>query len=122
MRLQVPEWTPSAGKVETEEPSREPHTCERQEDDGEKVDVAQIEALKAELYAVDISKLMECEAGTCNSTISMRILDLRQAHDFEKDDDTNFHIDFLTAGSLSLLSRSTPFGAISKGLEAPWSR
>ena len=36
--------------------------------------MAQIEALKAELYAVDISKLMECEAGTCNSTIPTRIL------------------------------------------------
>ncbi|CAK8997833.1 Ubiquitin-activating enzyme E1 1 [Durusdinium trenchii] len=71
LRLQVPAWSaPSSGKVETEE------------DDGEKVDPAAIEALKAELYAVDPNSLAECEA-----------------HDFEKDDDTNFHIDFLTAST-----------------------
>jgi len=69
--LQVPEWSPpSAGKVETEE------------DDGEKVDPAAIEALKGELYAVNPADLAECEA-----------------HDFEKDDDTNFHIDFLTVST-----------------------
>eukprot|EP00438_Fugacium_kawagutii_P032638 Skav228909 [mRNA] locus=scaffold118:117323:122190:+ [translate_table: standard] len=71
LRLQVPEWSPpSAGKVETEE------------DDGDKVDPAAIEALKAELYAVNPAELAECEA-----------------HDFEKDDDTNFHIDFLTVST-----------------------
>jgi len=71
LRLQVPEWTPpSAGTVETEE------------DDGEKVDPAAIEALKAELYAVNPKDLAECEV-----------------HDFEKDDDTNFHIDFLTVST-----------------------
>lgn len=71
LNLQVPAWAPpSDKKVETEE------------DDGDKVDPAAIEALKAELYKVDPQSLRECEA-----------------HDFEKDDDTNFHIDFLTAST-----------------------
>eukprot|EP00437_Effrenium_voratum_P008460 CAMPEP_0181426606 /NCGR_PEP_ID=MMETSP1110-20121109/15748_1 /TAXON_ID=174948 /ORGANISM="Symbiodinium sp., Strain CCMP421" /LENGTH=1216 /DNA_ID=CAMNT_0023549803 /DNA_START=89 /DNA_END=3739 /DNA_ORIENTATION=+ len=71
LKLQVPAWSPpSSGKVETEE------------DDGERVDPAAVEALKAELYAVDPKSLHECEA-----------------HDFEKDDDTNFHIDFLTVST-----------------------
>merc|ERR1712093_230470 len=38
--------------------------------------------LKGELYVVDVSKLMPVTA-----------------HDFEKDDDTNFHIDFLTCST-----------------------
>mmetsp|Transcript_22137 Transcript_22137/g.62857 ORF Transcript_22137/g.62857 Transcript_22137/m.62857 type:complete len:344 (+) Transcript_22137:3-1034(+) len=73
MHLQVPAWSPPAdGKVDTEE------------DDGDKVDLAAIEAMKGELYGVDPKSLLPC-----------------QVHDFEKDDDTNFHIDFLTTSTNS---------------------
>jgi hypothetical protein len=71
LALEVPAWTPpSETKVETEE------------DEGDKVDPAAIEKLKGELYGVDPSGLQEL-----------------QVHDFEKDDDTNFHVDFLTVGT-----------------------
>jgi len=72
LNLKMPEWSPPSGeaKVDTEE------------DAGEKVDAAAIEAMQAELYAFDRKGLQPC-----------------QAHDFEKDDDTNFHIDFLTVGT-----------------------
>mmetsp|Transcript_73462 Transcript_73462/g.198656 ORF Transcript_73462/g.198656 Transcript_73462/m.198656 type:complete len:1053 (-) Transcript_73462:152-3310(-) len=71
LALEVPTWTPpSETKVDTEE------------DDGDKVDPAAIEKLKGELYGVDPSGLQEL-----------------QVHDFEKDDDTNFHVDFLTVGT-----------------------
>jgi len=46
------------------------------------VDTAAIEAMQGELYAFDPKSLQPLEA-----------------HDFEKDDDTNFHIDFLTVGT-----------------------
>eukprot|EP00421_Protoceratium_reticulatum_P041227 CAMPEP_0168451102 /NCGR_PEP_ID=MMETSP0228-20121227/48465_1 /TAXON_ID=133427 /ORGANISM="Protoceratium reticulatum, Strain CCCM 535 (=CCMP 1889)" /LENGTH=1211 /DNA_ID=CAMNT_0008465713 /DNA_START=29 /DNA_END=3664 /DNA_ORIENTATION=+ len=66
--LAVPAWSPPSNtKVDTEE------------DDGDKADPAAIEALKGELMGVDVKSLQPCEV-----------------HDFEKDDDTNFHIDFLT--------------------------
>jgi ubiquitin-activating enzyme E1 len=69
--LKVPDWSPpSETKVDSEE------------DEGDKVDPAAIENLKGELYGVDPSGLKEL-----------------QVHDFEKDDDTNFHIDFLTVGT-----------------------
>jgi len=67
--LTVPEWSPPGGEVKVE----------TEEDEGDKADPAAIEALKGELYAFDPKGLQVCEA-----------------HDFEKDDDTNFHIDFLT--------------------------
>jgi ubiquitin-activating enzyme E1 len=70
MSLQVPAWSPpSDAKVDTEE------------NDAEKADPAAIEALKADLYKVDPAALKPCSA-----------------HDFEKDDDANFHVDFLTVG------------------------
>lgn len=52
---------------------------ETEEDEGDKVDPAAIESLKGELYAFDPKGLQQLDV-----------------HDFEKDDDTNFHIDFLT--------------------------
>jgi ubiquitin-activating enzyme E1 len=72
MHLEVPEWSPPGGEVKVD----------TEEDDGDKVDSAALEALKGELYSFDTSGLQPCEA-----------------HDFEKDDDTNFHIDFLTVGT-----------------------
>jgi ubiquitin-activating enzyme E1 len=72
LNLAVPEW-------------KEPDASADQEDlegDGDKVDSAAIETLKGELYSVDVSKMIPM-----------------QAHDFEKDDDANFHIDFLTCGT-----------------------
>eukprot|EP00448_Togula_jolla_P023889 CAMPEP_0170591992 /NCGR_PEP_ID=MMETSP0224-20130122/12696_1 /TAXON_ID=285029 /ORGANISM="Togula jolla, Strain CCCM 725" /LENGTH=1235 /DNA_ID=CAMNT_0010915887 /DNA_START=54 /DNA_END=3762 /DNA_ORIENTATION=- len=68
--LRVPEWTaPSDTKVDVE-------------GEEDKADPAVIEELKKELYAFDPAGLLPCEA-----------------HDFEKDDDANFHIDFLTAST-----------------------
>jgi len=71
--LQVPAWTP---------PSADAAAKVEEDDDEDKADPAAIEALKGELYGVDVKSLKEAEA-----------------HDFEKDDDTNFHIDFLTSGT-----------------------
>uniref|UniRef100_A0A7S0ZVR3 Ubiquitin-activating enzyme E1 C-terminal domain-containing protein n=1 Tax=Noctiluca scintillans TaxID=2966 RepID=A0A7S0ZVR3_NOCSC len=68
LNLQVPAWSP---------PSEEATVNEGEEE--EKVDTAAIETMKGELYAIETSGLQRCEP-----------------HDFEKDDDTNFHIDFLT--------------------------
>eukprot|EP00929_Paragymnodinium_shiwhaense_P064671 TRINITY_DN3242_c0_g1_i1.p1 TRINITY_DN3242_c0_g1~~TRINITY_DN3242_c0_g1_i1.p1 ORF type:complete len:1240 (+),score=397.46 TRINITY_DN3242_c0_g1_i1:75-3794(+) len=73
MNLQVPAWSP---------PSGEDSNVEAEGDDAEKVDTGAIETLKGELYAVDASKLAPMEA-----------------HDFEKDDDANFHVDFLTVST-----------------------
>lgn len=72
LELRVPAWAPAGGeaKVDTEEEA------------AEKADPAAIEALKAELGTATVAGLQPC-----------------QAHDFEKDDDTNFHIDFLTVGT-----------------------
>jgi ubiquitin-activating enzyme E1 len=71
MSMEAPAWSPPTdGKVETEE-----------EGDNETADPAAIEALKADLYKVDPASLKPCSA-----------------HDFEKDDDSNFHVDFLTVG------------------------
>jgi len=70
--LRVPDWAPPSGdvKVDTEE------------DAGDKVDPDAIEKMKGELYQFDPSGLKEF-----------------QIHDFEKDDDDNFHIDFLTVAT-----------------------
>eukprot|EP00931_Biecheleriopsis_adriatica_P073771 TRINITY_DN47999_c0_g1_i1.p1 TRINITY_DN47999_c0_g1~~TRINITY_DN47999_c0_g1_i1.p1 ORF type:complete len:1238 (+),score=360.71 TRINITY_DN47999_c0_g1_i1:64-3777(+) len=73
LNLEVPEWKP---------PDANEGGAPTEEEDGDKVDPAAIEALKGELYGIDTSGLQECEA-----------------HDFEKDDDANFHIDFLTVGT-----------------------
>jgi len=70
--LQVPEWVPSGERPKVES----------EENDGDKVDPNEIETLKGELYAFDPKTLQPCEA-----------------HDFEKDDDSNFHIDFMTVGT-----------------------
>lgn len=73
LALELPAWSePSDTKVEEE----------GAEEDDNKADPEQIAALKGELYAVDPSKLQECAV-----------------HDFEKDDDTNYHIDFLTVAT-----------------------
>ena len=50
-----------------------------EEEDEESVDPAAVAKLKEQLSAVDLSVLQEAAA-----------------HDFEKDDDSNFHVDFLT--------------------------
>jgi len=70
--LEVPAWTPPSGDAKVDVEGEE----------GEKVDTAAIEKLKGELYAVNSAELQPLEA-----------------HDFEKDDDSNFHIDFLTIGT-----------------------
>jgi len=72
MDLQLPEWTPPGGEAKKDLESEE----------AEKVDPEQIEKLKGELYAVDTKALLPLES-----------------HDFEKDDDSNFHIDFLTVAT-----------------------
>jgi len=73
LNMQVPAWTPpgkaAAGDLE-------------EEGDGPKVDPDSVEKLKGELYGVDSSGLQKLEP-----------------HDFEKDEDSNFHIDFLTTGT-----------------------
>lgn len=71
LNLQVPEWSPPGGDAKVEE----------EEGDEEKVDSEALMKLKGELYGADPTSLQACEA-----------------HDFEKDDDSNFHIDFLTIG------------------------
>jgi hypothetical protein len=70
--LQVPVWSPPGGDVKVDVEG----------DDAEKVDTAEIENIKGELYSVDTASLAAIEA-----------------HDFEKDDDTNFHIDFMTSAT-----------------------
>lgn len=70
LNLQVPAWSPPGGEAKVDE----------DDDAAEKVDPEAVMKLKGELHAMGTSpKLQEC-----------------LAHDFEKDDDTNFHIDFLT--------------------------
>merc|ERR1719203_715802 len=70
--LSVPQWAPPSGDVQVDQ----------EEDAQEKVDPAAIEGMKAELYSFDTSQMKPC-----------------QVHDFEKDDDENFHIDFLTVAT-----------------------
>lgn len=72
LKLEVPEWSPpSEGKVDSGE-----------QENGPAVDMVAIERLSGELYSLDTASLPECKS-----------------HDFEKDDDTNFHVDFLTAAA-----------------------
>jgi ubiquitin-activating enzyme E1 len=71
--LQVPAWSPPGGSGDVEDEA------------GPKVDPQAVEKLKGELYAMvgeGLSSLAKLEA-----------------HDFEKDDDSNFHVDFLTIGT-----------------------
>jgi ubiquitin-activating enzyme E1 len=75
MALTQPKWCKSARLAEPEEPGS---------DEGAEaaVDDELLGRLEGELYAVDVSQLSAV-----------------QPHDFEKDDDDNFHIDFLTAAT-----------------------
>jgi ubiquitin-activating enzyme E1 len=74
MDLKQPEWTP---------PSENINLNDNDDDDTGGGDAsAEAEKLKAELYNVDPSTLPPA-----------------YAHDFEKDDDSNFHIDFLTVAT-----------------------
>ena len=71
--LVQPEWTPSSENVDLSEGDEEKIADEGGEE---------TEKLKADLYAVDVSTLQPA-----------------QPHDFEKDDDLNFHVDFLTVST-----------------------
>jgi ubiquitin-activating enzyme E1 len=71
--LVQPEWTPSSENVDLSEGEEEKIADEGGEE---------TEKLKADLYAVDVSTLQPA-----------------QPHDFEKDDDLNFHVDFLTVST-----------------------
>uniref|UniRef100_A0A7S4R506 Ubiquitin-activating enzyme E1 C-terminal domain-containing protein n=1 Tax=Ditylum brightwellii TaxID=49249 RepID=A0A7S4R506_9STRA len=71
--LEQPEWTPSSANVDLSEGDGEA-AAEEGSDDSEE--------LKRDLYAVDVSKLIPAIP-----------------HDFEKDDDANFHIDYLTSAT-----------------------
>jgi molybdopterin/thiamine biosynthesis adenylyltransferase len=73
-KLRQPEWSPSTdSKVDLSE----------DDNGGETGDEAALaEKLKAELYSIDTSSLQPA-----------------YAHEFEKDDDSNFHIDFLTVAT-----------------------
>lgn len=75
LRLEVPAWSePAASGSQAKEGE--------EEEDEEKADPEAIFALKGELHGVDTSTLLPCDP-----------------HDFEKDDDTNYHIDFLTTAT-----------------------
>lgn len=70
--LEQPGWSPPSKNVDLSEA----------DDEGAGGSEADVEKLKADLYAVDTSTLQPA-----------------QAHDFEKDDDSNFHVDFLTVAT-----------------------
>jgi ubiquitin-activating enzyme E1 len=70
-------WVAGSGKVDMSE--GKPDASEVKVDDDEKKQIAD---LKASLLALDISKLKKL-----------------QSNDFEKDDDTNHHIDFITSAT-----------------------
>ena len=74
--LQQPEWTPPSNSVNLTEGDDEAETSGG--DDASE----QAEKLKADLYVLDTSNLLPAVA-----------------HDFEKDDDLNFHVDFLTVAT-----------------------
>ena len=74
MDLKQPEWIPPSENVNLNEND--------DEDTGSGDAAADAEKLKAELYNVDPSTLSQA-----------------YPHDFEKDDDSNFHIDFLTVAT-----------------------
>jgi len=71
--LEVPAWTPPIGSADLEE---------EEGGNGPSVDPESVMKVTGELYGVDPAGLQPIEA-----------------HDFEKDDDSNFHIDFLTTGT-----------------------
>eukprot|EP00573_Skeletonema_grethae_P012771 CAMPEP_0201693020 /NCGR_PEP_ID=MMETSP0578-20130828/5745_1 /ASSEMBLY_ACC=CAM_ASM_000663 /TAXON_ID=267565 /ORGANISM="Skeletonema grethea, Strain CCMP 1804" /LENGTH=1238 /DNA_ID=CAMNT_0048178481 /DNA_START=27 /DNA_END=3743 /DNA_ORIENTATION=+ len=73
LKLEQSIWEPSGDKVDLSEGDNEEESGDSGEDD---------EKLKGELYKVDTSKLQPA-----------------QPQEFEKDDDLNFHIDFLTAAT-----------------------
>lgn len=73
MKLEVPAWSPPGGDVKIDV---------GEEEGGPKISEEAINNLKMELYAVDTSTIQKMNA-----------------HDFEKDDDSNFHVDFLTCGT-----------------------
>ena len=73
VNLRQPEWTPSKDNVDLSE-SDQP---EGGGDEG-----VEVEKLKSDLYQIDVSSLQHA-----------------YPHDFEKDDDSNFHIDFLTVST-----------------------
>jgi len=70
--LTLPEWAPPGGAGDED----------LENEDGPKVDAEAVMKLNMELRSMETGGLQECEA-----------------HDFEKDDDSNFHIDFLTCGT-----------------------
>ena len=75
MSLAQPEWS-KGSRIKEAEPGQE-------EEEGEDaVDEEELARLEGELYGVDPSGLLQCKP-----------------HDFEKDDDDNFHIDFIAACS-----------------------
>mmetsp|Transcript_96863 Transcript_96863/g.151397 ORF Transcript_96863/g.151397 Transcript_96863/m.151397 type:complete len:374 (-) Transcript_96863:51-1172(-) len=73
LKLEVPPWSPPGGDVKVDLGD---------EDGAPKVSEDTVNQIKTELYKEDPSKLQKMNA-----------------HDFEKDDDTNFHVDFLTCGT-----------------------
>jgi len=78
MKLSVPEWkAPTNLKIKVDEEDEEPEEDEKENEAKEK----EIEEIMARLKSMDKSKLLKT----------------MQVADFEKDDDTNFHIDFITA-------------------------
>ena len=74
LKLEQPMWEPSGEKVDLSEGDNEEGDAGAGSEDDEK--------LKGELYKVDSSKLQPA-----------------QPQEFEKDDDLNFHIDFLTTAT-----------------------
>lgn len=73
MKLEQPVWEPSGEKVDLSEGDNEDNDGAGGEDD---------DALKGELYKIDASKLRKAVP-----------------QEFEKDDDLNYHIDFLTTST-----------------------
>lgn len=73
MKLEQPLWEPSGEKVDLSEGDNEDNAGAGSEDD---------EKLKGELYKIDASKLRPADP-----------------QEFEKDDDLNYHIDFLTCST-----------------------
>merc|ERR1712048_1278840 len=78
MNLTVPEWkAPTNLKIKVDEDDEDPEEDEKENEAKEK----EIEDIMAKLKSMDKSKLLKA----------------MQVADFEKDDDTNFHIDFIAA-------------------------
>jgi len=77
LNLKQPEWTPSNEDVDLNEGEGDENANNNGADEAEEVN-----KLKNEMYSVDVQKLPNAFP-----------------HDFEKDDDSNFHIDFLTVAT-----------------------